>query len=104
LEATEAAVVAAHNKVLQARVKARQLRKQLRFRENEEDSAYSRELAGIKEVEKIEAEASNASIPTFPETSPEGPSLDELFASGELLDFPIDKGLDINTLLASPTS
>jgi hypothetical protein len=104
LEAAEAAVVAAHTKVLQARAKARRLRKQLRSKEQSEDDAYCRELAGIEEVEQMEAEASGLAGPSIPETPPEGPSLDELFASGELMNFPEDEGLDINALLASPTT
>ena len=104
LEAAEAAVVAAHTKVLQARAKARRLRKQLRSQEQSEDDAYCRELAGIEEVERMEAEASGSAVPSAPEILPEDPSVDQLLASGELLDFPVDEGLDINALLASPVS
>ena len=88
LETAEAAVVAAHEKVLQARARARRLRKLLRRSEQLEDDAYSRELAGIEEVESMEQEIVAQS------------SVDALLASGELLEFP--EGDNLGALLAPP--
>lgn len=98
LESAEAAVVAAHEKVLKARARARRLRKELRFHERKEDEAYTRELAGIEEVEQMESGVE----PVVRETPPVDSSLDALLASGELLDFPLDEGIDVNAMLASP--
>ncbi|KAI4255225.1 MAG: hypothetical protein L6R35_007518 [Caloplaca aegaea] len=100
LESAEAAVVAAHEKVLKARARARRLRKELRFHERKEDEAYTRELAGIEEVERMES----GDVPEVLETPPTELSLDELLASGELLDFPLDEGVDLNALMAPPLS
>jgi hypothetical protein len=101
LEAAEAAVVAAHEKVLEARARARRLRKQLRRSEQSEDDAYCRELAGIEEVERMEAGDPGPSDLVIP---PWDPELDRLLSSGELLDFPLDEGVDVNALLAPPSS
>lgn len=84
LDAAEAAVARAQEQLLRARTKARRLRKQLRFVSEREDDAYNRELASIEEVEKMAQEGG---------------------ASSEvLLDFPEDEAVDIDALLAAPTT
>lgn len=97
LEKAEAEAVAAHEKVLAARARARCLRKQLRYTEREENELYQRELAGIEEVERMEA----ALGPSIPEAPPEL-FLDDLLASGEVLDFSLDEGVDLNILQYPP--
>lgn len=88
-----AMIEAAHEKVRKARAKARRLRKELRFAESNEDESYARELAGVEEVERLEGASS---------VLPSGPSVEEMLAAGDLLDFPLDEGLDVNVLEASP--
>jgi len=103
LEKAEAEAIAAHEKVLAARQKARTARRMLRVSERREDDAYQRELASIEEVERMEQGAE----PSIPETPPAAPTtvpdpFAELFASGDLLDFPLDEGVDTNPLSAPP--
>lgn len=88
-----AAIEAAQEKVRLARAKARRLRRELRFAETNEGDAYGRELASIEEVERLEGSAP----PVVPE-----PSLDDLLANGDLVDFPLDEGIDLDALQASP--
>jgi len=95
LEKAENEAAEAYERVLAARAKARRLRKQLRKREKEEDDSYQRELAGIEEVERMEGNS------LVPETLPE-PSLDDMLASGELIDFPLDEGIDTGALQHTP--
>jgi midasin (ATPase involved in ribosome maturation) len=87
-------ITAAHELVAKARTKARRKRKELRFAENKEDGSYQRELAAIEAVRAMEQEASAASSST--------PSVDDLLASSELLDFPDLGEFDMATLAASP--
>lgn len=99
LEKAEAEAVAAHERVLAMRAKARRLRKQLRYSEKEEDESYQRELASIEEVERMES----GEGPPVPETPPAA-SLDALLASGEVLDFPLDEGVDTSALHFPPSA
>lgn len=87
-------IAEAHEKVAKARAKARRKRKELRFAENKEDGSYQRELAAIETVRAMEQEASAASSVT--------PSVDDLLASSELLDFPDFGEFDATALAASP--
>jgi hypothetical protein len=103
LEKAEAEAVAAHQKVLAARQKARTARRMLRVSERGEDNAYQRELASIEEVERME----QGTEPSVSETPPADPlvdpdSLECLFASGDLLDFPLDEGIGSGALDAPP--
>jgi hypothetical protein len=103
LEKAEAEAVAAHERVLDARRKARTARRLLRASERGESEAYQRELASIEEVERMEQGAE----PSVPETPPAGSpvaavSLEDLFASGDLLDFPLDEGIGTGALDAPP--
>ena len=100
LEKAEAEVVAAHEKVLAARRKARLARRLLRTSEKQEDGAYERELTSIEEAERVE----QGLEPSVPETPPPGSSqpFEDLLASGDLLDFPLDKGIDTGALDAPP--
>jgi hypothetical protein len=87
-------IVEAHELVAKARAKARRKRKELRFAENKEDGSYQRELAAIEVARVIEQEVATASSST--------PSLDNLLASSELLDFPDLSDFDTTVLAASP--
>ena len=89
-------IEAAHEKVRKARAKARRLRKHARFASSKEDEAYGRELAGIEEVERLEAPPGPSALPSL------DPSLDLLLASGELLDFPLDEGFGSEAIEALP--
>ena len=100
LEKAEAEAVAAHEKVLEARRKARTARRLLRVSERSEDDAFQRELASIEEVERME----QGLEPSILETPPPmiAPSLEELLASGDILDFPLDEGIGVNAMEAPP--
>jgi midasin (ATPase involved in ribosome maturation) len=87
-------ISAAHELVAKARMKARRKRKELRFAENKEDGSYQRELAAIEAVRAMEQEASAASSSV--------PSVDDLLASSELLDFPDLGDFDAATMVAPP--
>jgi phage-related tail protein len=87
-------IAEAHKLVAKARAKARRKRKELRFVENKEDSSYQRELAAIEVARVMEQEAVAASLST--------PSVDNLLASSELLDFPDLSDFDATTLAISP--
>jgi hypothetical protein len=87
-------IAEAHEMVAKARMKARRKRKELRFAESKEDGSYQRELAAIEAVRAMEQEASAAST--------SAPSVDDLLASSELLDFPDLGDFDAATLAASP--
>ena len=101
LEKAEAEAVAAHQKVLSARQRARTARRMLRASERGEDEAYQRELASIEEVERME----QGKDPSVPETPPPASqSLEDLFASGDLLDFPLDEGVNLGALDAPPAA
>jgi hypothetical protein len=87
-------IAEAYEMVAKVRIKARCKRKELRFAESKEDGSYQRELAAIEAVRAIEQEVSAAST--------SAPSVDDLLASLELLDFPDLGDFDTATLAASP--
>ena len=70
----------AHELVAKARAKARRKRKELRRAETNEDDSYQRELAAIEELRRMEESSTAASSLV--------PSVDDLLASSELLEFP----------------
>ena len=100
LEKAEAEVVATHEKVLAARRKARLARRLLRTLKKHEDSAYERELALIEEVERVEQGLELSILETPPLRSSQ--PFKDLLALGDLLNFPLDKGINTGTLNALP--
>ena len=73
----------------------------LRASERSKDKVYQRELASIEEVKRIE-QGKDPSVPKTP--PPASQSLEDLFASGDLLDFPLDEGVNLGALNAPPTA
>lgn len=90
-------IESAHRLVAEARSKARLQRKLFRSKEVSENEAYQRELASIEELQRMQEEVSAGSSSTANQ------SLDELLASGDLLDLPeFDFGPDV--LQADPAA
>ena len=100
LEKAEAEVVTIHEKVLATRRKARLARRLLRTLEKHEDSAYERELASIEEAERVEQGFEPSILETPPPSSSQ--PFEDLLALGDLLDFPLDKGIDTSALDTPP--
>lgn len=74
-------IAAAHKLVADARNRARTQRKLFRAKESSENEAYQRELASIEEVQRMQEQVAAGS-------STADASLDDLIATGDLLEFP----------------